>query len=84
MDDVFKDKKLKTEIENQLRDVFTDGLKQGTKAICGIVLEEISTKDKSAEDKVETLRLFCEKSLGLKGGTPKRGLRGKAAIIDEI
>ena len=53
-----------TAVKEQLRKVFADGLKQGTKAICGVVLEEIKL-DKPAEEKIKTLKEFCEKSLGL-------------------
>lgn len=60
------DIKLKKEIEDKLREVFTNGLSQGTKAICGVVLEEINSVGKTDEEKLKTLKLFCEKSLALK------------------
>ena len=65
MKDSLKDKKLKAAIETQLRRVFIDGLSQGTKAICGVVLEEIQDNTKSVEDRLSVIKVFCEKSLGL-------------------
>lgn len=62
------DKRLKNEVERQLRAVFSNGMSQGTKAICGIVLEEINSTDRTAEEKLHILKDFCEKSLKLKGG----------------
>ena len=41
-------------------------MSQGAKAICGVVLEEINSTDKTAEEKLQILKVFCEKSLGLK------------------
>lgn len=61
------EKQMKAIIEEKLQKVFTDGLKQGTKAVIGVVLEEITTEDKSAEEKLNTLKLFCERSLRLEG-----------------
>lgn len=62
----FNDKKFKKEVDKQLRNVFTNGMSQGTKTICGVVLEEINSTDKTAEEKLQILKVFCEKSLGLK------------------
>lgn len=61
----FNDKKLKEEVDKQLRIVFANGMSQGTKAICGVVLEEINSTGKTAEEKLQVLKVFCEKSLGL-------------------
>ena len=65
----FKDLKFKKEVDKQLRAVFSNGLRQGTKAICGVVLEEINSEGKTAEQKLEVLKTFCEKSLGLSATT---------------
>lgn len=61
----FNDKKFKKEVDKQLRIVFSNGMSQGTKAICGVVLEEINSTEKTAEEKLQVLKVFCEKSLGL-------------------
>lgn len=59
------DTQLKRAVEKQLRNVFSNGMSQGTKAICGVVLEEINSSGKTAEEKLQVLKVFCEKSLGL-------------------
>lgn len=66
MSNITDDRDAKNEITKHLQAVFTRGLKEGSKAICGVVLKEIGLPDKSAEDKLKTLKIFCEKSLDLK------------------
>lgn len=61
------EKLFKKEVDKQLRIVFANGMSQGTKAICGVVLEEINSTGKTAEEKLQVLKTFCEKSLAIKG-----------------
>jgi len=56
---------LKAYIEEQLRTHFTRGLSQGSKAICGVVLEKAKANSGSAEEKIADIVKFCEVSLGL-------------------
>lgn len=53
-------------IEEKLREQFTKGLLDGSKAICYVVLEKIN---KSDNDKtlISDIKDFCEKSLGIPG-----------------
>lgn len=58
--------KLQEEFEKQLQKQFTNGLLQGSKAICAVVLDKINNLENvSPEGIIQDLKIFCEQSLGL-------------------
>ena len=59
------EKQMTEAVEKQLRRTFSDGLKQGSKAICGVILEEIASTNKTADEKIGIIQEFCKNSLGL-------------------
>ena len=66
MSNILNDTEFKNEVEKQLMAVFSDGMKQGTKAICGVVLDEINSEKKTPTERLRALKDFCERSLNLK------------------
>ncbi len=61
-----QDEKLKSTIHEHLQHQFTRGLLQGSKAMCGVILEKVNKYNGSNADAVyQDIKSFCEKSLGL-------------------
>ena len=61
-----QDEKLKETIKEHLQQQFTRGLLQGSKAMCGVIMEKAKKYNGSNADEVyQDIVSFCEKSLGL-------------------
>jgi len=60
------DAKIEQALKEQLTRQFTRGLSQGSKAMCGVILEKVNKYNDSNADAVyQDIKSFCEKSLGL-------------------
>ena len=64
-------KKNKNDIEKEMLDVLkqthTNGLLQGSRAMCKVILDKANNKSKSSEERLEDIIKFCSISLGSSG-----------------
>lgn len=60
-----QEKRLNTEIREQMQKVRDSGLLAGSKAICGVVLEKAKDDTKTEHERLQEIVDFCERSLGV-------------------
>lgn len=61
-----KDKALHKAMADTLRKVRQTGLINGAAGVAGVILDWVKNEELSEHDRLEKIKLFCEKSLGLK------------------
>lgn len=57
---------IRKQISETLKQTFRNGLLQGTTAICAVILEKAKQEDKTAEERINDIKTFCETGLGAK------------------
>lgn len=57
---------LRDTIQKSLKDTHSKGLLQGSKAMCGVILEKANDTTKTPEERIAEIKRFCEVSLGEK------------------
>lgn len=58
-------------LTNSLKETHRNGLLQGSKAICHVVLDKANDTSKTPEERLEDIKKFCEVSLGNKNHNEK-------------
>lgn len=59
------EKRLEVEFKQRFREMHTEGVKQGAKAICHAILEKAKNESKTYEQRIVDIVQFCTIGLGV-------------------
>lgn len=66
--DRITENKLRDALEVTAKKIRDSGLRAGSKAICGVILDKAEDKTKTDSEKINDIIDFCERSLGIVKG----------------
>lgn len=61
-----EEKQLRELFTNSFKDTFRNGLLQGSKAMCKVILDKANDTAKTPDERISDIVKFCEVSLGKK------------------